>query len=37
MGIERFFSSIEENNITNLETSFTYKNCNGQKRATAFI
>ena len=25
MGIERFFSSIEENNITNLESSFTYK------------
>lgn len=25
MGIERFFSSIQENNITNLENSFTYK------------
>ncbi|ARF09544.1 XRN 5'-3' exonuclease [Indivirus ILV1] len=25
MGIERFFSSIEENNITNSESSFTYK------------
>ena len=25
MGIERFFSSIEENNITNLENNFTYK------------
>jgi len=25
MGIERFFSSIEENNITNLEDNFTYK------------
>ena len=25
MGIERFFSSIEENNITNFESSFTYK------------
>lgn len=25
MGIERFFSSIEQNNITNLESNFTYK------------
>lgn len=25
MGIERFFSSIEENNITNLDDTFTYK------------
>jgi hypothetical protein len=25
MGIERFFSSIEQNNITNLTTNFTYK------------
>jgi len=25
MGIERFFSSIEQNNITNLITNFTYK------------
>ena len=25
MGIERFFSSIEENNITNLGNHFTYK------------
>lgn len=25
MGIEQFFSSIEENNITNLESHFTYK------------
>jgi len=25
MGIERFFSSIEQNNITNLENNFTYK------------
>lgn len=25
MGIERFFSSIEQNNITNLKSNFTYK------------
>ena len=25
MGIERFFSSIEQNNITNMQNSFTYK------------